>query len=121
MFAQDRTAVWSERRDLNPGPPVPQGVRSADHHADRPFRFRARAEIGDVFGDTVTRSSASAILIGSAPWRSEPAHSFGAPHFDLSAAESTRRSMHPNCCPVRRTPSTPRLLSARVPFPQRYR
>ena len=24
MFAQDRPAVWSERRDLNPGPPVPQ-------------------------------------------------------------------------------------------------
>ena len=26
MFAQDRPAVWSERRDLNPGPPVPQAV-----------------------------------------------------------------------------------------------
>jgi hypothetical protein len=24
MFAQDRPAVWSERRDLNPGPPVPR-------------------------------------------------------------------------------------------------
>jgi len=26
MFAQDRPAVWSERRDLNPGPPVPQTI-----------------------------------------------------------------------------------------------
>jgi hypothetical protein len=49
MFAQDRTAVWSERRDLNPGPPVPQtgaltGLRYAPPNA--PLRCRGAGRKG---------------------------------------------------------------------------
>jgi hypothetical protein len=49
MFAQDRPAVWSERRDLNPGPPVPQtgaltGLRYAPPNA--PLRCRGAGRKG---------------------------------------------------------------------------
>jgi hypothetical protein len=39
MFAQDRPAVWSERRDLNPGPPVPQtGALTGLRYAPPPYQ-----------------------------------------------------------------------------------